>query len=84
MFFILSMEETLRTSQEGFIPTGFVKFFTAGVLKKKERFYHLPVQRYSQNITFFGIPGISKSCFAFFSECRFDNVFARKLNHSTV
>ncbi len=85
MFFILSMEETLRTSQEGFIPTGFVKLIMLGVLKKKRMALSFVCAKiFIKCHIFFGIFGISKLCFTFFSKCRFDNVFARKRDHSTI
>ena len=74
IFFILSMEETLRTSIERFIPAELVKLFAIDLLKK-ERLYHLFAQRYSQSKPCYWIPGISKAYFAVFSsEGSFDNV----------
>ena len=37
MSFILSMEETLRTSEEGFISIDFVKLCTMNVLEKRRK-----------------------------------------------
>ncbi len=67
--FVLSMEETIRPSHFGFIYTAFCRVFHSESSEKKSEFYHLSMQRYSQNkICFFENPIFQKTCFTFFSE----------------
>ena len=46
---ILSMEETIRTSQFECVHTVSCRAFHGGSFEKESKFYHLPVQRYLQN-----------------------------------
>ena len=63
----------------------FVEVFTADLLEKKSKLYHLPVQRYSQNKTMFSRKiSTSKTCFAFFSEHGFDEVAPTPFFNSTI
>ena len=45
-FFILSMAETINLNQQRFVITIFVELFTAHLLNRNSRFYHLPNPRY--------------------------------------
>ena len=45
-----------------------------------QRFY----SAYPLKTAFSQLLNVSKSCFAFLSECSFNNVFSRKFNHSIV
>ena len=47
--FILSIRKTIRTGKKEFDHIAFVELFTAHLLEKKSRFYHLPKPRYMRN-----------------------------------
>jgi hypothetical protein len=79
--FISSMEETLRTSQEGFVPTGFVKLSAMGFPKRKALSFVCTKIFTKYNM-------VRDTChfenlFCIFSEGGFHKVFTRLLNHST-
>jgi hypothetical protein len=46
---ILSIRKTIRTGKKEFNRTAFVELFTAHLLEKNSRFYHLPKPRYMRN-----------------------------------
>jgi hypothetical protein len=46
---ILSIRKTIRTAKKEFNHTAFVELFTAHLLEKNSRFYHLPKLRYMRN-----------------------------------
>jgi hypothetical protein len=46
---ILSIRKTIRTGKKKFDLTAFVEVFTAHLLEKNSRFYHLSKPRYMRN-----------------------------------
>ena len=67
------------------IHTIVVELFTADLLKKKSKFYHLSVQRYLQNKRdFFENLIFEKTCFAFLSEDGFDDASPPAFEQSSL
>jgi hypothetical protein len=61
--FILSIRKTIRTGKKKFDHTAFVELFTAHLLEKNSRFYHLPKPRYMRNkkiLQHYGHPVLQK------------------------